>query len=288
MAEVLTRNVRVGLIGSGIGESRSPALHMREGAENGLDYHYELIDLAGMEATVDDLPRLVADAEKRGFRGLNVTHPCKQAVIPLLDGLSPDAETLAAVNTIVFRDGRRLGYNTDWSGFAESFERGLPDVPRDTVLVLGAGGAGAAVSYAALKLGTRRLLVYDPIQARSRGLAASMGRAFPDRRVEPAGDVSGAMMIADGLIHATPTGMARHPGLPISADLIEERHWIAEIVYFPLDTELLTVARARGCRTLDGGGMAVFQAAGAFECFTGIRPDRERMLSHFEAMTRGA
>ena len=92
------------------------------------------------------------------------------------------------------------------------------------------------------------------------------------------------MQSADGLIHCTPTGMARHPGLPLRAELLQPSHWVAEIVYVPLETELLRVARAKGCRTVDGGGMAVFQAAGAFRLFTGVEPDGERMLRHFAAM----
>jgi shikimate dehydrogenase len=89
------------------------------------------------------------------------------------------------------------------------------------------------------------------------------------------------MARADVLVHCTPTGMAKLPGLPLPAELIAPRHWVAEIVYFPLETELLKVARAKGCRTLDGGGMAVFQAVGAFRLFTGREPDAERMRRHF-------
>ena len=93
------------------------------------------------------------------------------------------------------------------------------------------------------------------------------------------------MQDAVGLIHATPTGMGKHPGLPLPADLLRPAMWVAEIVYFPLETELLRTARALGCRTLDGSGMAVYQAAEAFRLFTGITPDAARMRRHFESMT---
>ena len=92
------------------------------------------------------------------------------------------------------------------------------------------------------------------------------------------------MADADGLIHCTPTGMAKLPGMPLKAELLQGKHWVAEIVYFPLETELLRVARAKGCRTVDGGGMAVFQAVGAFRLFTGIEPDAERIRRHFLSM----
>ena len=86
---------------------------------------------------------------------------------------------------------------------------------------------------------------------------------------------------ADGLVHATPTGMAAHPGLPLPAELLRPELWVADIVYRPLETELVRAARAAGCQVLDGGGMAVFQAVDAFRLFTGIEPDADRMLAHF-------
>src|SRR5713226_5858406 len=144
----------VGLIGMGIQPSRMPALHEREGAAQGLTYIFRL----GVEA----LPELLVAARRFAFTGLNVTHPCKQAIIPLLDELSPHARALGAVNTVVFAaDGRLVGHNTDWSGFAESFRRELADVPRQRVVLLGAGGAGAAVAHALLTLGVGELSIID-------------------------------------------------------------------------------------------------------------------------------
>ena len=119
----------LGLIGAGIQASRAPALHEDEAAEQGLRCIYKLIDLTKLGLGVDALPELLTAAERMGFAGLNITHPCKQAVIPLLHELSPDARALGAVNTVLLRDGKRIGHNTDWFGFAENFRRGLPDVP---------------------------------------------------------------------------------------------------------------------------------------------------------------
>src|SRR5918995_3657620 len=113
----------VGLIGAGIQASRTPAMHEREGAEQGLRYIYKLIDLQALNLGVEALPDLLLAAERMGFAGLNITHPCKQAVIPLLHDLSEDARVLNAVNTVVLRDGRRIGHNPDWWGLAESFRR---------------------------------------------------------------------------------------------------------------------------------------------------------------------
>ena len=223
-------------------------------------------------------------AEREGFTGLNITHPCKQSVIPLLTALSDDALALGAVNTVVFRDGKRFGHNTDWWGFAESFRRGLPDALLGHVVQLGAGGGGAAAAHAALTLGAEQLTLFDLAPGRAESLATALAARFGKGRAVAGTDVGKAMASADGLIHATPTGMVKYPGLPLPAALLHPRLWVAEIVYFPLETELLRVANRLGCRTLNGGGMAVFQAVEAFRLFTGITPDADRMQRHFASM----
>jgi shikimate dehydrogenase len=271
-----TERHEVGLIGAGIGASLSPALHEREAAEQGLDYAYRLLDIDEREPSPANVGELLEEAHLAGFSGLNVTHPCKQAVVPHLDALSDDAAALQAVNTVVFEDGRAVGHNTDTTGFAENFVRGLPGVAAQSVVLLGAGGAGTAVAYAALRLGVQRLTVVDIDRERAH---ACVRQLQSDRVV--AGTLD-SLADADGLIHATPTGMEGHrSGMPLDAELLHPGLWVAEIVYRPLETALLRHARALGCRTLDGGGMAVFQAADSFELFTGVQPDRERMLRHF-------
>jgi shikimate dehydrogenase len=272
--------IRVGLIGAGIQMSKSPALHEREARAQGLAYSYELIDLAQRGVGVESLPELLSDVEARGFVGVNVTHPCKQAILPYLTELSEDARALGAVNTIVLKAGRRVGHNTDWSGFYESFSRGLADAPRGHAGLLGAGGAGVAVAHAALKLGIHQLSIFDTDPIRASALASSLNGRFPGNHAQSIGELRGATEAADGLIHATPTGMRSHPGLPIAPELIQSRHWVADIVYMPLNTALLDLARKRGCRTLDGGGMAVFQAVGALRLFAAVEPVADRMLEH--------
>ncbi len=280
------RSILLGLIGAGIGASRTPAMHEREARAQGLNAVYRIIDLERLGLDAAALPELLVAAERMGFDGLNITHPCKQAVIPLLDELSEDARALGAVNTVVLRGGRRVGHNTDWWGFAEAFRRGLPDVALGRAVQLGAGGAGAAVAHAALKLGIGRLAIFDVDAARAARLAGELSERFGAGRAVPGTELAAEMAAADGLIHATPTGMAAHPGLPLEAGLLHPRLWIAEIVYFPLETALLAEGRRLGCRVLDGGGMAVFQAVEAFRLFTGRPAEPERVLAHFAEMVR--
>jgi shikimate dehydrogenase len=269
----------VGLIGSGIGPSLSPPLHEQEAAHHGLHYVYRLLST---DRLGPDVGELVRTARRFGYDGLNITHPCKQSVIPHLDDLSPDARMLGAVNTVVFDGDRAIGHNTDWTGFAESFARGLPDAPTRRIVQLGAGGAGAAVAHALLTLGADRITVVDADPRRAGALAEALAGRFGAGRAGHAAPAQLPELLAgaEGLVHATPTGMADHPGLPLPAELLRPGLWVADIVYRPLETELLRRARAVGCRTLDGGGMVVMQAVHAFRLFTGREPDTERMFAH--------
>ena len=258
-------------------------MHMDEGQSLGMQISYELFDLDLMPGGAAHLPAVLDQAEQRGFTGLNVTYPSKQAVIPLLHELSPEARALHSVNTVLFRGGRRIGHNTDWWGFAESFRREMADVNPGRVVLVGAGGAGAAVGYAMLKSGTQELSVHDMDRSRAVALAERMSGLFEDRQVTVCDDVPAALATADGLVHATPTGMQKYPGIPVPADCLRPPLWVAEIVYVPLLTELLRTARQHGCRTLDGDGMAVFQGAMAFKLFFGVSPDVARMQRRFHS-----
>ena len=277
----------IGLIGTGIQASLTPAMHMEEGEAMGFHYLYKLIDLAALCVGADALPDLLTAAERMGFNGLNITHPCKQQVVPLLHELSDDARAIGAVNTVVLRDGRRIGHNTDASGFAAAFRRGLPDVRMHRVVQFGAGGAGCAVANAALGAGVGQLTLVDTDPARAAGLARALCARFGADRAAACQDMQAAVARADGLINATPLGMAKYPGQAVPVAMLRPNHWVADIVYFPLETPLLASARAQGCRVLSGGGMAVFQALEAFRLFTGAAAQAERMLAHFDSLTAG-
>lgn len=277
--------ILAGLIGAGIQASRTPALHELEGDAQGLRYLYQLIDLEQLQLTINALPDLLDAAESMHFTGLNITYPCKQAILPLLDELSDEARGIGAVNTVVFKDGKRIGHNTDCLGFAEGFRRNLSDVPRQRVVQMGAGGAGAAVAHALLAQGVSQLSIFDVDLARARDLVDNLAQRFGPGRAQVGNHLENAMAEADGLVNTTPMGMAKLPGTPVPSALLRAELWVAEIVYFPLETELLRSARLLGCRTLDGGNMAVFQAVKAFELFSGEKPDVQRMLAHFHSMT---
>jgi shikimate dehydrogenase len=278
---------RVGLIGADIGPSLSPALHEREAQHLGLSYVYERLDITALGLAPEAVGGLLRVTQRLGFSGVNITHPCKQEVVGELTRLSTDAAALGAVNTVVFDHRGAVGHNTDCQGFQESFVRGLPDVTARRVVLMGAGGAGSAVAHGLLSLGVEELALCDVEPDRAQVLAGSLCERYgPDRAaVVERDDLGDELRRADGLINATPAGMRAAPAPPLDPDLLHERLWVADVVYRPLETELLAHARGLGCRTLDGGGMAVFQAALSFELFTGLRPDRERMLRHFATLS---
>lgn len=276
------KKVLLGLIGAGIQRSLAPALQEEEARHHGVRLHYQLIDLDTAGVGVDALPGLVRAARIMGFAGLNITYPCKQAVIPLLDALSEEARAIGAVNTVVREGDRLVGYNTDGPGWSWGFRRALPDADLARVVLLGAGGAGSACADAVLRLGAKELLVIDQDGSRSRELAARLNAHFPGNRARAA-EVE-AVKGATGLIQATPVGMLKHPGMPLPEALLRSSLWVSEIVYVPLETALIKAARRIGCRTVDGGHMNVGQAVRGFKLFTGLDADAARMETHFRSL----
>lgn len=276
----------VGLIGDGVMPSLTPGMHEREADVQGLRYLYRPIDLAVLGRPGSDVGALLKAGAQLGFNAFNITHPCKQLVLEHLDEITENARDIGAVNTVVIRGGRFHGYNTDASGFGRGFAEGLPGANQQRVLQLGAGGAGSAVAYALLASGTEQLFLVDPDAQRAGQRAAELNRLFPHAEITAASpeQVPGLLPSVDGLLNATPIGMHHHPGLPLELEGLDSRHWVADCIYRPVDTELIRAARARGCRVLDGGHMAVGQAVDAFEIFTGIKLDAARMRAHLLEM----
>ncbi|WP_164700760.1 shikimate dehydrogenase [Modestobacter sp. KNN46-3] len=280
------RSFLAGLLGQGIGPSLSPELHEREGARQGLRYTYKTVELPDDALQPDRLRALLRAAVELGFDGLNVTHPVKQVMAPLVDELAPEAAAIGAINTIVIEDGRTRGHNTDVTGFGAALQAGLPGVPLDRVVLIGAGGAGGAVAHALVSQGVEQLSVVDRDAVRAEqliGALAAAGSRVP-AAVFPPEELPGLLADASGLVNATPMGMAAHPGTPVPVDLLRADLWVADIVYRPLLTQLVREATARGCRVMTGAGMAVNQAADSFELFLGRAATRPAMFADFDQL----
>jgi shikimate dehydrogenase len=273
-----------GLIGAGIQGSLSPALQEEEARHHGIRLHYQLIDLEASSRGVAVLPALVEAARVMRFAGLNITYPCKQVVIPLLDELSEEAEVIGAVNTVVRHGDRLVGHNTDGAGWSWGCRRTLPGADLSRVVLVGAGGAGSACADAVLRLGAAHLVIVDRDVPRATALAARLNEHFDDGRACASADLEMALSRASGLIHATPTGTPSSPGLPLPAGLLRRTMWVSDIVHVPLETALLKAAQRIGCATVDGGHMNVGQALRSFKLFTGREPDAARMDAHFRRL----
>jgi len=276
----------VGLIGSGVGPSLTPALHMRAADRLGLPYIYRTIDLDEHDLAPERIGDLLDQATVLGYDALNITHPCKTLVIPYLDRLDERAAALGTVNTVLLRPDGRSGHNTDWTGFARSFRLGLAGVALTTVTMVGAGGAGMSLGHALLTMGAKNLKIVDVREDRAAALAGRLAGLFPAAQVS-SGNPGSLSSSVDGFVHCTPTGMAAHPGVPFDIDLLQPRHWLVDIVYRPLRTELLAAAEAVGCRVLNGSGMTVYQAIEAFELITGQTPDAQAMTADFAELAAG-
>lgn len=277
-----TAGCQIGLLGDGISASRTPSMHLAAAQAMGLPYSYSLIDPRS-RTLPEDVGEILSRLEAEGFNGINVTYPYKRAVIPYLDQISEAARKVGAVNTILFRDGKRLGHNTDHWGFAESMRRGLPDARMDRVLLLGAGGAGGAVAHALLDGGAGHLAVRDVNAGVANDLVDRLNDHYGSGRASVVTDVFDGTARANGVVNASPVGMRKMPGLPLPAKALRHDLWVADIVYFPLETELLATARALGCAVLPGSGMALYQAIRAFELFSGRKPEIGRMREAFDA-----
>jgi shikimate dehydrogenase len=261
-------------------------MHEAEAREMGLDYEYRVFDLIELGRPATDLGAILAEARAAGFAAMNITHPCKQLVLDLVDDLDTDAAHLRAVNLVVFDRGRLIGYNTDWMGYRDGLVAGLPGASFERVVQIGCGGAGAATAYALLSQGAQRLDLSDVDRSRAQELAARMRDHFPAQTIAtltPA-ELPGAIATATGVVHATPLGMLHHPGVAFDVDLLPEGTWVSDVVYRPLETQLIRQAVERGHPVLDGGRMAVGQACASLRIITGLEPDRDRMQRHFRVL----
>jgi shikimate dehydrogenase len=256
-----------GLLGAPIAHSASPAMHERAAEALGLRCHYHLIEVAN--AGHEELRMLLEGIRRLGFAGINVTFPYKEAVVDLLDELSPRAALIGAVNTVVVRDNRLIGHNTDATGFARAITELVTASSHGAVAVIGAGGVGKAIAFALAGLGVRELRIFDSDHARAKQLAA---RLDGQTTASVTNSVEDALRGAAGVVNASPVGMLPSVDTPVSDTLLHAGLWVADAVYSPLWTPLLTAAKARGARVMTGRELAIYQAADAFELFTGVAP----------------
>jgi shikimate dehydrogenase len=255
-----------GILGRPVAHSLSPAMHNAAFRELGLNAVYVAFPVA-------DLAQAVAGLRGLQIRGASVTIPLKEEIIPLLDELDPQAAKMGAVNTVVNRDGRLMGYNTDWLGALRALEE-KTDLAGKRVLILGAGGASRAIAFGIMEKGGQ-VAITDVDRDRALALSRQIW-------VEVVAPDYLSQYPADILINATPVGMEPKTGdIPIDPDLLGRFQVVMDIVYKPLETRLLHEAGAKGCQVIDGLRMLIHQATEQFTLWTG-RP------APLEVMARAA
>lgn len=273
------RRFLTGLIGAPIAHSASPAMHERAAEALGAHCHYQLIEVAG--ASSEELRRLLDGVRRLGFAGVNVTFPYKEMVVSLLDELSPGAGAIGAVNTVVVRDSRLIGYNTDTTGFGRAITELVREPGQSRVAVIGAGGVGKAIAFALAQTGVGEISIFDTDAAKAAHLA---GQIDNHGNAKVAASVEDAMCGVTGVVNASPVGMLPNRGTPVPDALLHGNIWVADAVYTPLWTPLLNAAKARGARVMTGRELAIYQAADAFELFTGLKPSAAEMGDAFDAV----
>jgi shikimate dehydrogenase len=268
-----------GLLGAPIAQSAAPAMHERAARALGLHCHYQLIEVAG--AGRPELKVLLEGVRRLGFAGINVTFPYKEAVLDLLDEISPHAARIGAVNTVVVRDNGLIGHNTDASGFARAIAPLVTASSHGAVALIGAGGVGKAIAFALAELGVSELRIFDSEPGKAAKLAARLDDQLKTRASD---SVEEALRGAVGVVNGSPVGMLPDRGTPVPDGLLHAGLWVADAVYSPLWTPLLTAAGEKGARLLTGRELAIYQAVDAFELFTGHVPSTVEMGIAFDGV----
>ncbi|SEK93539.1 shikimate dehydrogenase [Bosea lupini] len=275
-----SKRVLLGLIGFPIAHSATPTTQEAAARAAGIEAHYHLIEVAG--ASREDLAAMLDGIRRLGFSGINVTYPYKEAVVPLLDGLSEQAAAMGAVNTIVVDDGRLIGHNTDASGFATAYRRlGRQDGDKP-VAIIGTGGVGKAIAFALAGCGVTRLRLCDVDRSRAEALAGLLGTRAS---VEIAASAEAAAEGAAGIVNGTPVGMLPDRGIPIEPSAIQASQWVADAVYHPLWTPLLKAAQKAGATVMTGRELSIHQAVDAFRLFTGLEASEAVIGAAFDSVT---
>jgi shikimate dehydrogenase len=269
----------LGLIGSPIMSSAAPVMQEAAAEALGLRAQYRLIDIAGADEA--KLRAMLEGVRLLGFSGVNVTFPYKEAIIPLLDALAPGAAAIGSANTVVVRDGKLTGHNTDATGFASGFKAVLGDPGDKPIALIGAGGVGRAIAFALAELGARALYIFDSDVGKANALSARLEAGMAVRVCR---DVREALDGAGGVINGTPIGMLPNRDSPVPVNLLHKNMFVADAVYTPLWTPLLLAARAAGARVMTGRELCIHQAADAFRLFTGLEASRERIGAAFDAV----
>ncbi len=270
----MERTIRLGLIGDNIGASQAPRLHRLAGRQNGCTVIYDRLVPRERDMGFDALFDHIAQS---GYRGINVTYPYKEHAARRVQVDDRRVRAMGAVNTVLFDSGKARGYNTDYSGFISAYRHARGEALPGRVLLIGAGGVGRSLAFAAAELGAAELRLVDTDRGRAKALADAVGDVFPATVFCVGADAEGAASGADGLINATPVGMVGHDGTPLSSGAMRGATWAFDAVYTPVETRFLGHAQAAGLETISGYELFIGQGVDAWHLFSGLPLDETRL-----------
>jgi shikimate dehydrogenase len=262
--------IRLGLIGDNIAASRSPVFHRIAGKMCGLDVRYDLLVPRELKL---DFDAVFDRARREGYRGLNITFPYKERVLPRVRIDEPTVRAIAACNTLVFERDAAIGTNTDYSGFSAAFRANFGSVAPGRVAMAGCGGVGKAIGFALAGLRADALRLFDTDRPKADALAQALAIAHPALELQIAETVEQACEGADGLVNCTPAGMVGYGGSAFPESVLGKGSWAFDAVYTPLDTPFLCAARAAGLSTMSGYELLLYQGVDCFRIFTGREVD---------------
>lgn len=266
-------DLQLGLIGDNIAASQSPRLHRLAGEANGLRVNYASLIPAREGA---DFVALFERSRQAGYRGLNITYPYKEKVVPMVT-VRPELARLGAVNTVVFAPEGPQGHNTDYTGFMAAYRGLRGDTPPGAVVLIGTGGVGRAVAFGLGALGAVALRLVDRHPAKAEVMAQELQSAFPDMAVSVHADAATASKGAQGIVNCTPVGMVGYPGTPMPRAAMRGAEWAFDAVYTPVETEFLNDAAAEGLAIIPGWELFYWQGVHAWRLFSGLDVDEGRL-----------
>lgn len=272
--------IRLGLIGDNIAKSQAPNLHRAAGRLCGLDLTYELLVPRHLSLEFDAVFDLARD---QGFRGLNITYPYKEEVVRRLRIDDPNVRSIAACNTVLFGSPQPTGANTDYSGFIAAFRNRSGTASPGVVAMAGSGGVGKAIGFALLCLGASTLRLFDTDRIKAENLARAIDAVCPGFDVQVCDSIEQASNGAEGLVNATPLGMAGYGGSAFPKTLLNGRRWAFDAVYTPIDTPFMLGAREAGLSIMSGYELFFHQGVDAFAILTGQRVDANALRQAIEA-----
>lgn len=271
-----TTLMKLSLLGANIQKTRLPRLLEALCRRQGLRLEFDLSDSALKDDF--DFDMRADECAAAGYCGIVITHPFKTLAIARAGEIRGIPTTLGAANSLIFKPGGWIATNTDYSGLLKAWAMEMDGAKPGTVAMAGAGGVARSIAFALINLGCERIDIFDVVPERAQAVARACDPAGTVVRAIDASRFREAVVEADGLVNATPLGMAQYPGMAFEQDAIGPQQWVFDVVYTPIETSFMQAAKGSGLRRLTGFHLFLHMGIDSFEFFSGRTIDRGTVL----------